>query len=495
MTAPVPTTDPNAPSSSSSPSTPRAFKYVVVGAGNAAGYVARHFVESGSLEPDELCLIGDEPHLPYERPALSKAVLFNSKVRLPGFNTCVGGGGDRQTEDFYTEHGITTLLSTRVDRIDARMRTVTLEGSGDTVQATNALIVATGALPIRLDALHGSKLEGIHYIRKYEEALDLVADLTPDSKNKKVVVLGGGYIGMEASAAAATVGCASVTVAFPESDIMPRMFPSALAAPYEELYESKGVVFAKGVIAKQFNGDAASGGVSGVVVQDIDTGVLRTLLADIVIVGVGAKPDTGLLMGQVAMDERGGVMVNSDLRTTMHGVYAIGDIASFPLKRYGRRDRMEHVTNARKQASHVVDVVTRAKGNGAGGYEYDYLPFFYSRVFHMSWQFYGDNPAPPEAKCVLCGGMMTGEELAKWESEEKSGPHPQALVVWIESDRSRLVGVFMESPTEEQSEQMRKVADEKPVVDDKKLSACKSVEEGWDVILAKTVSYSAPRLA
>lgn len=101
-----------------------------------------------------------------------------------------------------------------------------------------------------------------------------------------------------------------------------------------------------------------------VMTRDVYKGVFRTLLPHIVIVGVGEKPDSNLLQAQVAMDERVGVVVNEDLRSTMPGVYAIGDISSFPLKPYGRVTRMEHVTNARAQATHVVQLTCEEEGNG-----------------------------------------------------------------------------------------------------------------------------------
>ncbi len=116
--------------------------------------------------------------LPYERPALSKAVLMNDKVRLPGFHTSVGGGGERQTEEWYADKGIETLLGETVVDVDVASRTLKT-ASDKTIVASEGLILATGASPIYLDKLEGADLDGVLYLRDNDQALKLYDALQP----------------------------------------------------------------------------------------------------------------------------------------------------------------------------------------------------------------------------------------------------------------------------------------------------------------------------
>ena len=119
------------------------FKYLIVGGGNSAGYAARQFVKLGGLA-GQLGIITEEKVVAYERPALSKAYLFPSNpARLPGFHTCVGGGGDRQDEDWYKQHGITYMTGSKVTDVDVKAKHV-VTANGDTI-TFDYLIVATGA--------------------------------------------------------------------------------------------------------------------------------------------------------------------------------------------------------------------------------------------------------------------------------------------------------------------------------------------------------------
>lgn len=439
------------------------YKYVIIGAGNAAGYAARQYV---SLEGpvNSLCIVGEEPALPYERPALSKAVLTNPKVRLPGFNTCVGGGGDRQTADWYAEKGIQTITSGKVTSVDTSSKSAKLE-DGKTVTATDAMIVATGAVPIHLTRTPGHDLSGISYLRNNADALKLYDELQAHI-GKKVAIIGGGYIGMEVAAAAVIVGC-EVTMIFPEAHMMSRLFTAEIAQPYEDFYKGKGVTFVNdGALGKAFLPDDSGTAVRGVLVGR-EGQPDEEVPASLVIVGVGARPETNLLKGQVDTDERGGVLVNGSLETSAKGVYAIGDIASFPLKLYNDRvARMEHVQNARDMATHVMNAVVSGDKSA-----YDYLPYFYSRVFNLSWQFFGDNAG-------LCSVVseFDGQALLDWT--EAKGKHPQMIAIWTNAD-SVLQGVFMESPTADDTANMKRVARERPTVDVEKFNGCETVTEAW----------------
>mmetsp|Transcript_9943 Transcript_9943/g.26470 ORF Transcript_9943/g.26470 Transcript_9943/m.26470 type:complete len:511 (+) Transcript_9943:135-1667(+) len=422
------------------------YKYVVVGGGVAAGYAAKEFVERG-VSPDSVLIVSRETVAPYERPALSKAFLFKDPpVRLPGFHTCVGGGGERQAPEWYDEKGIKLALGESVEKLDAQSKTITLK-SGATVTATDALIVATGASAIRLNSLPGAQLEGVHCLREHDEGLALHAALKAAAESGgKVVCLGGGYIGMEVAAAARMMG-ADVTMVFPDDHFMPRLFTPELAARYEQKYLDKGVKIVKHCSGAAFNAAAdAPGRVGSITLSGASE---ETLKAAVVVVGVGARPEVALLDGQVEMDSgkggAGGVRVDQNMQTSAPGVYAVGDIAAFELALYGdgRRVRMEHVQHARLSAACAVRAALGAPE------AYEYVPYFYSRVFDLSWQFFGD--APAGAECVLLGDM-----------------NPKLLAAWVLD--GRVTGVFMESPSDEDSAVLRSVAVARPTVSAKDIA-------------------------
>lgn len=427
------------------------FKYVIVGAGNAAGYAARQFVHHG-VKPGELCLIGSEPYFPYERPALSKGVLMNPKARLPGFHTCVGSGGDRQPPEWYTEHGIIAKLGKPVASLDAKAKSVVIDG-GETVTATEAVILATGAEPIRLTKTPGHDLKGIHYLRENDEGVAL-ADALQANKDKWVLVVGGGYIGMEVAAAALTVGC-KVKLVFPEDHLMPRLFTPDIAKHYEKVFKDKGAVFlSNGRLCEEFLGDD-NGHVRGARIcqkgqDDIEE------QASLIVVGVGARATTALFKDQVDMDQRGGVVTDGTLATSVPGVYAIGDIATYPLKMYDNRpERTEHVQNARETAAHAVDAIMTGSKES-----YDYLPYFYSRIFNLSWQFFGEN---------------VGDNAVIGDFD------PKLLSVWVKD--GKVHGIFMEGPSADDTANMKKVARQQPALDLDAFRQCKTVDEGWKLLL------------
>lgn len=396
------------------------------------------------VEPGQLCLVGEEPVLPYERPALSKAVLMKENVRLPGFHTCVGGGGDRHTQEWYDQHGIVTMLGEKVIDVDVQSKTLKTE-SDKTIVAEDALILSTGASPIYLSMIPGNDLQGIHYLRDNDQALRLY-DALQANIGKTIIVVGGGYIGLEVTAAAVTVGC-KVKMVFPEYNIMPRLFSPEIAEYYENFYKSKGVEFLnKGRLCKSFLGDE-NGHVRGILMCKDDAEL--EVDGSLVVVGVGARANTSLFKDKLDMDARGGLIVDSTLKTSADGVYAVGDIASFPLKMYGNRMvRMEHVVNARLSAAHAVGAVY-------GSTEpYDYLPYFYSRVFNLSWQFFGDNAGD----CYVAGDFA-----------------PKLIAIWVTGDT--VCGVFMESPAPEDTEAMKKIARARPTVGVAAFKAAGSADE------------------
>ncbi|KAF3448614.1 hypothetical protein FNV43_RR09327 [Rhamnella rubrinervis] len=425
-------------------------EFVIVGGGNAAGYAARTFVEHGMAD-GRLCIVSKEVYAPYERPTLTKAYLFpldKKPARLPGFHTCVGSGGERQTPEWYKEKGIEMFHGDPVTSIDIGKQTLTTN-SGKILKY-GSLVVATGCTASRLPEKIGGNLPGVHYIRDVADADALISSL---EKSQKVVIVGGGYIGMEVAAAA--VGWKlDTTIVFPENHLLQRLFTPSLAQRYEELYQENGVKFLKGASIKNIE-SGSDGHVAAVKLEDGST-----IEADTVIIGIGAKPAVSSFESLGLNTTIGGIQVDGQFRTRIPGIFAIGDVAAFPLKIYDRMTRVEHVDHARKSAQHCVTALLSAQTHS-----YDYLPYFYSRVFEYEgsprkvwWQFFGDNVG---------------------ETVEVGNFDPKIATFWIDS--GKLKGVLLESGSSEEFQLLPKLARSQPVVDKAKLQNASSVEEALEI--------------
>ena len=405
----------------------RKYDYIILGGGNAAGYAARQFVEKHGVAPHSLAIVSAEAVAPYERPALSKAFLApESPARLPGFHTCVGAGGERQLPEWYEKHGVDLLLSTEIVRADVKQKTLTAR-DGQQMQY-DKLMVAVGSGVVRLSdfGTPGADLGGIHYLREVADAERLYAAMK-EAANQEAVVIGGGYIGMECAAALAN-NRLKVTMVFPEEHVMPRLFTPAIAQHYEKAYRDRGIKFVKGTLAQSLSDADGNGRVTHVHLKDG-----TVLPARLVMVGVGARPRSELFKDSLEQ-ELGGIKVNAQLQASDPSVFCVGDMAAFPLKMYGNRmTRVEHVGHARESAMHAADVMAGARHDA-----YDYLPFFYSRVFNLSWKFWGDTPK--DAKTIVAGTM-----------------DPKLAAVWIDQD-SKVVGTFIESGTEAEEKKLKALA-------------------------------------
>ncbi|XP_031116349.1 monodehydroascorbate reductase 4, peroxisomal-like [Ipomoea triloba] len=408
----------------------RAFVYVIVGGGVAAGHAAHEFVKR-AVSPGELCIISEEPVAPYERPALSKGYLLpEDPARLPSFHCCVGTNEERLTPKWYKEHGIELVLGTRVKSADVKRKTL-LTASGETI-TYKILIVATGARALKLEefSVSGSDAENVCYLRDLDDANKMV-NMIQSCSGKNAVVIGGGYIGMEC-AASLVINKINVTMVFPEAHCMARLFTPKIASYYEEFFISKGVKFIKGTTLASFDFDADN---------KVDTVNLRDgtkLPADMVVVGIGIRPNTSLFEGQLTI-EKGGIKVNGEFQSSNSSVYAVGDVAAFPLKIFGETRRLEHVDSARKSAQHAVAAIL-----GKETKDFNYLPLFYSRVFTLSWQFYGDNVGE-----VVHFGDFSGHSFGAY---------------WV--NKGHLVGSFLESGAKEEYEAISIATRLRPAIED-----------------------------
>lgn len=380
----------------------KSFEYLIVGGGNAAGYACRELVAQGA---SGIGIVSAEPVPPYERPALTKAYLHpptaKVRARLPGFHTCVGGGGERQTSEWYADKGI-TFMNGMATGVDLGSKSVTV---GDDTISYSKLIIATGARPLRASkfGVKGDDLQNVFYLREEAEAAALVKSLEALGSSGKAVIVGGGYIGLECAAALVGWGV-DTTMIFPEAFCMPRLFTEPLAAWLEREYAARGVKMVKGDAVAEFLGEG--GTLTGVKLKSGET-----LPCNISVVGIGAMPNSDFCEG-LAMDH-GGFVVDDSMRTSNDSVYAIGDVCAFP-SIYGGLTRCEHVDHARKSAAQAAKA---AAGKETG--PYNYLPYFYSRLFEYTdapivFNFFGDQSGN-------CHALEKNEKSvsAVWEKDGK----------------------------------------------------------------------------
>lgn len=348
---------------------------VIIGGGHAAGQVAASLRQEG-YEGD-VTIIGDEPHPPYQRPPLSKAYLAGEqgieKVYL-------------RPENFYESKDITLKKGVRVDAIDTHAQTVTTN-SDDTI-AWEHLIIATGTRPRQLP-VPGADLKGVHYLRTIADVDGIRAELT---SGKKLVIIGGGYIGLEVAAVAIEAG-AEVSVLEMEDRILQRVTTEQMSAFYHQLHTGRGIDIRVNTGASAIEGD---GRVEAVVCGD------EKVAADMVIVGIGVIPNIELAEA-AGINCDNGIVVNDHCLTSAPNVYAIGDCSNHPNPILDRRLRLESVPNAMEQSRvTAANIVGKDK-------TYASMPWFWSDQYDLKLQMLGFSADGEE---VVQRGDMESQEFA-----------------------------------------------------------------------------------
>ncbi len=301
---------------------------VIVGAGHAGGSVAALLRQYGWKGP--ITLVGAEPVQPYQRPPLSKAWL---KRETDASSLAL------RAATFYPANAITLRLATHVTAIDRENRSVTLS-SGEQLPYDH-LILATGARP-RMLRIPGHDLGGVLALRSVADADALQAALT---QGRRLVVIGGGYIGLEVAASARALGVA-VTVVEREARVLARVASQPLSEFFARAHAAHDVRILCNAGIAAIEGDA--GRVAGVRLADG-----TSLPCDIVLVGVGAAPDDSLARA-AGLECDDGVVVDLAARTSDPRIHAIGDCTRRPLPLYGRTHRLESVPNALEQAKQAA---------------------------------------------------------------------------------------------------------------------------------------------
>lgn len=331
-------------------------RIVVVGAGQAGASLVARLRGGGHTGP--ITMVGDEADIPYERPPLSKGYLLGARDRTRLYLRASG---------FYAERDIELVTGTKVTGIDPASRTVT---TGDRTLAYDELVLTTGAHARRLPAALGGALSNVYAMRNLADVDAMAAAFV---EGARILIVGAGFIGLEAAASARKAGM-HVSVIEAEDRILKRAVGPETAAEIRALHASHGVEILERARLKTIEGDERGRAVR----VRLESGV--EIPVDVVLVGIGVVPATELaaaagltLDNGIAVDDRG--------RTSDPHVWSAGDCASFPWR--GRRIRLESVQNAVEQAETVADNILGADK------AYDPVPWFWSDQFDMKLQIAG----------------------------------------------------------------------------------------------------------
>ncbi|WP_371055637.1 MULTISPECIES: NAD(P)/FAD-dependent oxidoreductase [unclassified Rhodosalinus] len=329
-------------------------RIVIVGAGQAGASLAARLRAEG--HEGAITMIGEEPVPPYQRPPLSKQYLMGEMALERLF---------LRPESFYAENGIDLHLSETAVAIDRADRTVI---AGGHTHPYDALALCTGAVPRRLPGAIGGELAGVHVVRDLKDVDTMAPAIRAGGR---VLVVGGGYIGLEAAAVCAKAGM-EVTLVEAAPRILGRVACSETADYFRALHRARGVDLREGTGLERLVGEDR---VTGAALSDG-----TELALDMVIVGIGITPAT-------ALAEAAGLAIENGIRTDAEGrssdpaIWAAGDCASFPWR--GGRLRLESVQNA-------IDMAETVARNMLGaGVAYDPTPWFWSDQYDVKLQIAG----------------------------------------------------------------------------------------------------------
>jgi 3-phenylpropionate/trans-cinnamate dioxygenase ferredoxin reductase subunit len=361
--------------------------FVIVGGGLAGAKAAETLRAEGF--DGEVVLFGSEPERPYERPPLSKGYLLGKEPRDSAFV---------HSADWYPEHDVDLRTGVTVAMIDPAAHLVTFDGG---TIAYDKLLLTTGASARRID-IPGAGLGNVFYLRTLPESEALRTAFTPEAR---VVIVGAGWIGLEAAAAARTAG-SSVTVLEPQPGALYRVLGPELGGKFADLHRSHGVEFRFGESAAEF---LAAGPGSGRVGSVVTTGGTE-LPADVVVVGIGVVPNDGLAKS-AGLEVNNGVVTDSALRTSDPDIFAAGDVANSYLPLLGRHVRVEHWSNALNGGKAVALSMLGKQ------LEYNRVPYFYSDQYDLGMECAGLPSPGTYDQVVYRGDTDALEFIAFWLKE------------------------------------------------------------------------------
>ncbi|MEO3783207.1 FAD-dependent oxidoreductase [Actinocorallia sp. B10E7] len=358
--------------------------HVIIGAGPAGAKAAETLREEGFT--GGVLLVGKEPERPYERPPLSKKVLL--------------GQADPESvylheESWYRDRDITLLTDTAATALDREARKVSLADGSEL--RYDRLLLATGSSPRRL-RVPGTALDGVRTLRTLADARALHGLLR--GGDRRVVVVGAGWIGLEVAAAARQYGNRVTLV---EAEATPLYCPLGPEAGkiFADLHRSKGVecVFEDGLFAIRGEGS----------VDHVLTSRGVELPADLVVLAVGVVPEDGLARA-AGLRTDNGVVVDSALRTEDPRIFAAGDVACFYHPLYRRHLRVEHWANALGSGS------AAARSMLGRNVSYDRIPYYFTDQYELSMEFSGHADPGSYDRVVVRGDVSSGAYLVFWLS-------------------------------------------------------------------------------
>jgi 3-phenylpropionate/trans-cinnamate dioxygenase ferredoxin reductase subunit len=329
--------------------------FVLVGASHAAAAAIDHLRRNGF--DGRLVLIGDDPHLPYQRPPLSKKFLLG-ELTLERLAI--------RPATFYEQHRVEVRLNTRVTGIDAAERRIQLDANGSVENLQyDKLLLCTGSRARTLTC-EGHDLRGVHYVRTASDVVGLQPEL---AAGKKLIVIGAGYIGLEVAASARKLGV-EVTVLEMASRCLNRVTSPVVSEFFARRHAAAGVTLRCNVAVDALHGETH--------VQAVRCGD-EVLPADVVVAGIGIVPNIALAQAAGLTCENG-IVVDSHCRTSDPHIYAAGDCTAHPSVRYGGHVRLESVDNANEQgrvaAANMCDITT----------EHAHVPWFWSEQYDVRLQ-------------------------------------------------------------------------------------------------------------
>ncbi|WP_448810784.1 NAD(P)/FAD-dependent oxidoreductase [Agromyces bauzanensis] len=361
---------------------------VIVGGGLAGARAAEGAREAGYDGP--LVIVAGETELPYIRPPLSKEFLAGHAERA---------SIDVHPAEWYREQGVDVLLGRRAVRLDTSAHTLELD-DGATLRYRRALL-ATGASPRRFPG-PGGDLAGVHLLRTVEDSVSL-RDALRDG-GRRVVIIGAGWIGLEVAAAARGYDN-DVTVLGLETVPLNAAIGDDAGSVFATLHREHGVDLRMSTSVAGIRGEG--GRVTGV---ELDGG--DVVPADVVVVGIGAIPETGLAE-QAGLEVDRGVLTDAGFRTSADDVYAVGDVASVFHPVLAQRIRIEHWANAENAG--------KAAGRSLAGeaVEYDEIPYFYTDQYDLGMEYSGYGVLATGIEPLFRGDREGREFIAFWLRDDR----------------------------------------------------------------------------
>ncbi len=353
----------------------------IVGGGLGGAKTAEALRQSGF--DGHIVVFADEQHVPYERPPLSKDYLAGKK-KLDDFTTF--------DASWYRDHDVDLRLGVKVEHLDPSAHRVVLS-DGSPVQF-DKLLLATGSRS-RHPSIPGSDAAGVHYLRTVEDASALDTALV---EGASLVVIGGGWIGLEVAATARERGVDVTVIELAELPLMTVLGREA-GAVFAQLHRDHDVELHLNARVAEIR--TSGGTASGVVLDDGSV-----LAADVVLVATGAQPNIELAERAGLDTGGGGVLVNTSLRTSEPDIYAVGDIAAAWHPLYGTRIRTEHWANALKQPAVAAAAMLGEQA------EYEELPYFFTDQYDLGMEYVGH--APQYDRVVFRGDVDSREFTAFW---------------------------------------------------------------------------------